>query len=149
MVAHITAIDEPIAVPMSCRKYKSPNSKILSFIIHFIATFIALRSRPLGSWLSIVSSSSHYEITWIAWLVSVWVYIELHQQQTAKHLVVAGVLLFHLGSVDNLWHETSHWEWTLKVRDQVICSSSSKMYPYSKQWDGTVELWGSPYATWL
>ena len=75
MVAHITAADVPIAVPSNCRKYKSPNSKILFLIIVTIADSTASRGKPSGRSSLSRRSLSHYVITVMACSVSMLLYI--------------------------------------------------------------------------
>ena len=69
------AAEVPISVQSSCRKYISPYSNKLFLITSLIASFTAPRGKFGGSLPSRLSS--HLPITSIAWLVSIFVYIEL------------------------------------------------------------------------
>ena len=75
MVAHVQDAEVPIAIPSSCRKYISPYSNTLFLITKIIASFTAAKGKFGGNLPSRLSN--HLPITYIAWSVSMLVYIEL------------------------------------------------------------------------
>ena len=79
----MTAVEVLMAVPNSCRKWRTPNSKILFCIMIRIANLTASIEKSLGS--SGASSLSHQLMTLMAGLVLMLLYIKLASAVNTLH----------------------------------------------------------------